>query len=209
MFYLAERSAGSNADSDPADFAKNVSTKLWAPASGIFFPSAQAWSQTSVNPQRGCPHHAGRRRSPPLLSATTRTCAAPWSAKIFDGILSGSWHFLQKTAQLMTQSSPAKRSRYLTNIRKSSDFKAPTTGLRLLRRQQRRFCVSADKSPNNDSSRRTLSFVWIYTDVLWFAGKKITYAIYSQCMNFYFKYFIVFWVKQAFNVARANMHFWI
>lgn len=83
MFYLAERSVGSNADSNPADFAKNVSTKLWAPASGIFFPLAQAWSQSNANPLRGCPRRAGQRRSP-LLSAATRTCAAPLFAKIFD-----------------------------------------------------------------------------------------------------------------------------
>lgn len=101
MFYLAERSAGSNADSDPADFAKNVSTKLWAPTSGIFFPWAQAWSQTSVNPQRGCPE-AGQRRSP-LLSAAARTCAASQFARIFDGIRSGRCYFLRETAPLISR----------------------------------------------------------------------------------------------------------
>lgn len=66
---------------------------------------------------------------------------------------------LCKTAQLMTPFSPAKRRRYLINTIKGSNFKAPMTGLTELQRRQGRFCISADKRSNNDSSRRTLSFV--------------------------------------------------
>lgn len=101
MFYLAERSAGSNADSDPADFAKNVSTKLWAPTSGIFFPWAQAWSQTSVNPRRGRPE-TGQRRSP-LLSAAACTCAAAPFTQISDAIRSGRCYSSRETAPLMSR----------------------------------------------------------------------------------------------------------
>lgn len=106
MFYLAERSAGSNADSDPADFAKNVSTKLWAPTSGIFFPWAQAWSQTSVNPQRGCPE-TGQQRSPLLSAAATHLCRSAVFAGIFDGIRSGRCYFSRETAPLMSRFSTA------------------------------------------------------------------------------------------------------
>lgn len=107
MFYLAERSAGSNADSNPADFAKNVSTKLWAPTSGIFFPWAQAWSQTSVNPQRGLPRGwpgEGHR----FYQPQQRTCAAAASSP---GSLMGSVQegaiFRAQTAPLMSRFSAA------------------------------------------------------------------------------------------------------
>lgn len=186
MFYLAGRSIRSNTDLDPASFAKNVSAKHWAPASGIFFSlvgsDGEQRHRAVLTLGGAAPNshqhtnHEGEVRSP---------CCHHWpctsgSCGVTENL---GWAPFRKLSYSLAAIRSSKATlislkhsiRYRINIMKRSDKKWLQSGADGAERAQkaaelRSICLQIRAPIMKETT--VISRVWIYTVLFW-AGRDI------------------------------------